>query len=390
MTTFEIRSLLQSKTVFFFGIKKPEDFGLFLLKALGMKLMGYIDNDIEKQKYKFMNYPVYSVEAFNEIKTTDAKVLITVKSEKSAENIARQLEETCGMNRNKDFFYIKIDEQNINDLTDEEFLKLEYMRQMGKELNLKNPVLFSEKLQWLKLYDRKPVYTKMADKFEARKFISGIVGDEYLTPLLGVWDRTEDIDFESLPQRFVLKCNHDSGGYFICEDKQSFDIAGVRRALSDLLRRNYFWHSREWQYKNIEPKILAEEYLTDEHGELLDYKLMCFNGKVRCTYIRSGQNADDGLKITFFDNDWNRIPVRNHYPSDKRAFSKPINFGKMIDIAEKLSKGISFLRVDFYEIDGKLYIGEMTFHEYAGFNKFDPFDYEAIFGEWINLKELRG
>lgn len=380
----EISEIFKNKKIFCFGAGEYGVYWYHELTASGLNIMGFIDNDIEKQKKSLCGLTVYSVEELNQIKDNDTRVLITVKSPKTAERIMLQLEEESELRCDKElFFFEKL--ENESAIEDETFLQILSEHRFGKKLNLKDPKTFNEKLQWLKLHDRKPIYTQMADKYEARKYITRVIGDEYLVPLLGVWDNCDGIDFDKLPRQFVLKCTHDSGSAIICKDKGSFDIEAAKLKLNDRLRKNYYWNEREWQYKNIEPKIIAEAYLEDAAGELFDYKLMCFNGKVKCTYVRSGQGAAESIRITFFDNNWNRLHFCNNYPNDEREFAKPANFKKMIEIAEKLSKDISYLRVDFYEVKQKLYIGEMTFHEYAGNNRLVPEIYNEILGSWIKL-----
>ena len=180
----------------------------------------------------------------------------------------------------------------LNFLPDETILKIKFKDRIGKELNLKKPKTFNEKLQWLKLYDRNPAYTKLVDKYEVRKHIAKTIGQEYLIPLLGVWDTFEDINFSKLPNQFVLKCTHDSGGLIICTDKNRLDIDAARKKINKCLKRNYYYPGREWPYKNVKPRIICEKYMVDESGtELKDYKFMCFNGEVKCIFVCLNRNA---------------------------------------------------------------------------------------------------
>lgn len=274
--------------------------------------------------------------------------------------------------------------------SDKAYLKLKYRLIMGKKLDLENPKTFNEKLQWLKLYNRKEEYSIMADKYSVRKYIAEKIGEEYLVPLIGAWDSADDIDFDKLPDKFVLKCNHNSGlGMCICKDKSKLDTEKVRKELNSGLREKYFYGGREWCYKNIKPRIIAEQYLSDESGaELKDYKFMCFNGKVECSFVCS-ERFDSGLKVTFFDSNWKRLPFERHYPTSEYEISKPKNFEKMVALAESLAKDIPFVRVDFYNVDGKIYFGEMTFYPGSGFEEFTPEVWDYKLGDLINLEAVR-
>ncbi len=275
---------------------------------------------------------------------------------------------------------------HFKNMRDETYLKLMYRARLGKKLNLKNPRTFNEKLQWLKLYDRKPEYTTMVDKHEVKKYVADIIGEQYIIPTLGVWDSFDDIDFDSLPNQFVLKCTHDSGGLVICKDKRSFDIKSAKEKIEKSFGENYYYHGREWPYKNVKPRIIAEEYMEDsETSELRDYKFCCFNGKVKCSFVCSDRFSDDGLHVTFFDNEWNVMPFERCYPSRREGLPKPANYDKMIDLAERLSEKMPFVRVDFYDVNNKIYFGELTFFPGSGFEKFDPEEWDLKLGEWIKI-----
>lgn len=266
------------------------------------------------------------------------------------------------------------------------WLKLEYYISINKELNLKNPIAFNEKLQWLKLYDRNPEYVNLVDKYEVRKYIAKTIGKEYLIPMLGVYDRYEDINFDELPDQFVLKPNHTSGDVFICKDKSKIDYVELNKEVNEWLKREYYWIHREWPYKNIEPKIICEKYMVDESGvELKDYKFMCFNGEVKCSFVCLNRNSRNGLNIDFYDMDWKPMPFERHYHNSGTIIPKPKNFNKMVEFAEKLSKDIPFVRVDFYETNGQLYFGELTFYPGSGFEEFTPESFDYLLGGWIKL-----
>ena len=267
------------------------------------------------------------------------------------------------------------------------FLKIKFRLIMDKKLDLKNPKTFNEKMQWLKLYDRKPEYTQMVDKYEVRKYIGEVIGKEYLIPLLGVYDNFEAIEFDKLPNKFVLKPNHTSGNVFICKDKSKIDYKKLKKEVNRWLKREYYWLHREWPYKNIKPRIICEKYMVDESGtELKDYKFMCFNGQVKCIFVCTNRTSPTGLNIDIYDVAWNLMPFgRPNQPGTGVKIPKPKNFDKMIKYAEKLAENIPFIRVDFYETDGQLFFGELTFYPGAGFEEFSPEFYDDILGSWLKL-----
>lgn len=272
-------------------------------------------------------------------------------------------------------------------LSDKLYLKLKYYQRMGKKLNLDSPKTFNEKLQWLKLYDRNTLYTKLVDKYEVREYIVNSIGEEYLIPLIGVWDDFDDIDFGALPNKFVLKCTHDSGGIVICEDKTKFDIYKTRKKIKKCLSYNYYWHGREWSYKNIKPRIIIEQYMSDEdEDELKDYKFFCFDGVPKAMYVATDRNKkDEETKFDFFDMDFNHMPFTNGHPNAKVQIKSPDTFEKMKELASRLSKGIPQVRVDFYSINGRIYFGELTLSHWSGFTPFEPEEWDYKFGEWIHL-----
>lgn len=267
------------------------------------------------------------------------------------------------------------------------YLKLRYWKMFHKPLNLKKPKTFNEKLQWLKLYDRKPEYTRMVDKYEAKQYVAERIGEKYIIPTLGVWDSFDEINFDSLPDQFVLKCTHDSGGLVICTDKAKLNLEKARRCITSSLNRNYFWANREWPYKNVKPRIIAEAYMQDTStAELRDYKFFCFNGEAKLLFIATDRQTEgEETKFDFFDMDFNHLDVRNGHPNADIPPEKPICFDEMRQLAEKLSAGIPQLRVDFYEVDGKVYFGELTFFHWTGLVPFEPEQWDEVFGSWIEL-----
>lgn len=268
---------------------------------------------------------------------------------------------------------------------DRAFIKWDYYFGMGKFPDLDNPKRFNEKLQWLKLHDKRPEYTLMVDKYEAKKYVAGILGEEYIIPTLGVWERFEDIDFDALPQQFVLKCTHDSGGLVICPDKSKLNIEKARKKINKRLKRNQFRKHREYPYKGVKPRIIAEQFMVDESGtELKDYKFFCFNGEPKMLLLAS--NRGKGTYMNFYDMEFNLLPVqRAAHPNAKNLFVKPDGFDKMKQLAKTLSKGIPHIRVDFYNINGKIYFGELTFFSGSGNIPFHPDEWDYKIGEWLEL-----
>lgn len=276
-------------------------------------------------------------------------------------------------------------------LPDEQYLKLLYEIRMEKKLNLDNPQTFNEKLQWLKIHDRNPLYTTLVDKYAVRSYIKEKLGEEYLIPLVGgPWTNAGDIDFDKLPNQFVLKCTHDSGSIIICKDREQFDTKSAVKKLNKALKRNLYYAGREWPYKNVKPQIIAEKYMEEDSSDgLIDYKLMCFNSKVKASVTCSERFSGSGLKVTFYDTDWKRLPfVEKHYSASSVEIEKPRTYEEMIAIAEKLSASIPFVRIDFYEVQNKIYFGEFTFYPTAGFEGFNPDNWDLELGRWIEIPNI--
>lgn len=269
------------------------------------------------------------------------------------------------------------------------YLKLRYYARFHQKLNLKNPRTFSEKIQWLKLYDRRPEYSMMVDKHEVKKYVADAIGKEYIIPTINVWDSFDQIDFDSLPNQFVLKCTHDSGGLVICTDKATFDIAAAKKKIESSMKAKYYYHGREWSYKAVKPRIIAEEYMEDTTTkDLRDYKFFAFDGDVKMLFIATErQEKNSETKFDFFDADFNHLDFRNGHPNADIPPAKPQNFELMKELASKLSKGIPHVRVDFYEVNGKVYFGELTFCHWSGLMPFEPHEWDEKMGEWIKLPQ---
>ena len=296
------------------------------------------------------------------------------------------------MNKLSNWIFCRIKGSGIyNKMSDEKYLKKIYKKTIGKELDLENPKSFNEKIQWLKIHDRNPKYTNLVDKYEVKEYIKKTIGEEYVIPNLAVYDSFKDINFDELPNQFVIKCTHDSGGVVICKDKAKFNYNKARIKINHCLKKNFYWSGREWPYKNIKPRIIIEPYMEDtKYRELIDYKIMCFDGKAKMLFTCTERFSKDGLKVTFFDLDWNKLPFERKYKSSTKKIEKPENFEKMIELSEKLSKDIKFVRVDWYEINGKLYFGELTFYPGSGCEEFRPDEWDYKLGEMIDLDNYKG
>lgn len=274
-------------------------------------------------------------------------------------------------------------------LNDKVYLKMLFPLYTGYKLDLKNPRTYNQKLQWLKLYYRKPIMTKMVDKYEAKEVVREMIGDEFIIKNYGVWRSFDEINFEKLPSQFVLKTTHDSGGVVIVKDKNKFDKNAARKKLSKHLKLDQFSLSREWPYKGVQPRILAEEYMEEERGELRDYKFFCFDGIVKAMFIASERQSGEEVKFDFYDANFNPLAFVQGHPNSSKAHSRPESFDKMIDLSERLSKGFPHVRIDLYNINGKIYFGEFTFFHFGGLVPFHPKQWDYTLGDWIDLSKSK-
>ena len=273
-------------------------------------------------------------------------------------------------------------------MPDKPYLQLYYLAKLKKVLHLKNPQSINEKLQWLKLYDRKKVYTTMVDKHEAKKYVAERIGESYIIPTIGVWDRVEDIDFASLPEKFVLKCTHDSGGLIVCRDKSKLDLDKTKKILQRSLQNDFYLEAREWPYKNVKRRIIAESYMEDEKQKngLTDYKFYCFDGKAEFLYISKGLEDHSVASISFLNLDWSFASFqRSDYKGFESLPEKPAGYETMLKLAAELSQGMSFLRVDLYEIGGRIYFSELTFTPCGGTMRFAPPEWDDKIGKLLTL-----
>lgn len=271
-------------------------------------------------------------------------------------------------------------------LSDRQYLKLSYRILTGKRLNLKKPILFSEKIQWLKLYDRRKEYIQFVDKYVVRKYISETLGEEYLIPLINVYDSVNDINWDELPEKFVIKCTHGSGSNIVCTDKEILNKEKAKKNLKNWMRLNWYWFGREWPYKNIKPRIIIEEFLPTKNNELpADYKFYCFNGEpLYCQVIRGRGNNET---IDFFDTEWNKMPFNGmrNLPMSNDNIEKPEHYSTMLELSKTLSKGIPFIRVDFYYVNKKIYFGELTLYPTSGYGEFKPKEWNEKLGNLMKI-----
>ena len=269
----------------------------------------------------------------------------------------------------------------------EKYIKALFYKRMGYPLNLEDPQTYSEKLQWLKLYWHLPLLTMLVDKYAVKDFVRERIGDEYIIPTIAVWDKVSEINWDDLPNQFVLKCTHDSGGLVICKNKSHLDRRHSIRLLKRSMSKNYYYYGFEWPYKNVKPRIIAEKYMEDTiTKELRDYKFFCFDGNVKALFIATDRNKEGvEVKFDFFDENFNHLPFKQGHENAATIPEKPICFEEMKILASRLSKGLPHVRVDLYEVDGRVFFGEMTFFHHGGWTKFDPEKWDNIFGSWLVL-----
>lgn len=267
--------------------------------------------------------------------------------------------------------------------SDKFYLKILFRLEMGYSLNLNNPQTFNEKLNWMKIYYRNPLFPILADKYLAKAYVAEKIGEQYLVPNYGVWDSAEDINFEELPNQFVLKATGDSSGIVICKDKTKLNISEAKSKLSRCQNSNYYYFLREWVYKDIKAKIIADKYLDDKSGcELRDYKFWCFNGEPKVMYCT---NKGSDIFENFYDMDYNTLDINHGFERKIPEFEKPDAFDEMKKLATKLSEGIPFVRIDFFYVNSHVYFGEFTFYDWGGMRPFVNKKWDDMLGSWIKL-----
>lgn len=274
-------------------------------------------------------------------------------------------------------------------MNDECYLKILYFIYLGKFLHLKSPRTFNEKLQWLKLYNRCSEYMNFVDKVAVKNYVTSMIGSEYIIPTLGIWDKFDDINFETLPEQFVLKCTHDSGGVVICKSKESLDKKEAKRKIESSLKKNYFYAGREYPYKNIIPQIIAEKYMVDESGtELKDYKVHVFNGIPYVIQVDFDRFTNHRRNL--YSTDWLALNKGIKFPMGyDKEIQKPVVLEKMLELSVKLASDIPYIRCDFYCVENKLYFGELTFYHGSGFETFTPKSFDRELGRLIKLPQLK-
>lgn len=278
----------------------------------------------------------------------------------------------------------------LNWMPDQLYLSAMWRAYFHKKLDWKNPKSFNEKVQWLKVKDRNPLYPTLVDKYAVRAWIADKIGEQYLVPLVGgPWNSFDEIDFDALPERFVLKSTHDSGGVVICRNKDEFNRQSAREKLVKSLKRNYYWSGREWPYQFVQPRIIAETYLGSEAGvEPTDYKFIMCGGVCICLFVTTNRFTGGRMNMTFFDADWNRLPFERVYPADPKTPERPEQYDEMIRVAEKLAKNLPLVRVDLYETNHKVFFGEMTLYPGSGMETFQPIDWDYKLGDWVELNKF--
>lgn len=378
----------------FFGCTWTYD----LLKAMGRTVDFYCDNNKKEGLTVRDGIRTISPETLYSLKDS-VLVFITVV-DKHQHSIKAQLEQNGIHNIVRmDYLFLQTFIESLNEmentnikeqfkciLDDEDFICRTFEYYNDYHANLKNPKSFNEKLQWLKLHDHNPKYTQLVDKYEVKKYVAGKVGEDYVIPTLGIYNSFDDIHFDKLPDQFVLKCTHDSGSIIRCKDKDGFDQIAAKDFLDNRLKFDYFLAGREWPYKNVNRRIIAEKYLENVDGQdIVDYKFLCADGVVKYIFTCANRNTKTGLRVNFYERDWTSLPFERHYPKRKEEIEKPDRLSDMIELAEKLSNGLKFVRVDLFIIDGHVYFSELTFFPGGGMEEFTPVEWDYKLGEMINL-----
>lgn len=300
--------------------------------------------------------------------------------------IIRKVRKIFQLLRNSKYRFLYLSSHGCFDsMPDKEYLSKLFNAKMGYDINWDNPITFNEKMQWLKVYDRKPQYTTMVDKYAVREYLPSLIDSKHIVPLLGVWDNPDLIDITALPDQFVLKTTHGCGGMFICRDKKDFNIAAAKRKLKKGMSKNYYYHVREWPYKDVKPRVIAEPYLQDgEELNLRVYKVFNFGGVP--TLIQTIQNdKTKNETIDYFDTDWNLLELHQNYPNSPNPSKKPQSLELILELSRKCSSGHPFLRTDWYEVNGQVLFSEFTFFSDAGMEPFYPAEWDEKLGRLINL-----
>ena len=286
--------------------------------------------------------------------------------------------------KDRNRFWISLGQKGyLNYTSDKWYLSRIYKEHIGEKLNLDNPITYNEKIQWIKLYDRKTEYIKRVDKYEVRNFVKDKIGEEYLIPIIGIYNSVEEIQWDKLPNKFVLKCTHSSHANIICLDKEKLDIEHSKKLLRGWMNNNLFWFGREWAYKDVPPRIICEEFMDNNGKEIDDFKVMCFNGEPRL--IQHHQNRTENHTLDFYDKNWNKTTIAQGVPTSSNITHRPEKLNEMLDISRSLAENTYFSRIDLYYINNKIYFGEITYYPTSGLTPFDNKKDDILIGSWINL-----
>jgi len=395
----KVRSGNKKKICIFGAGKIGRTWAYDILTCAGFTIDCYCDNKMQAGNEVVNGIKILTFDLL--CKNQDEYLIFIAVNEKIQDEIIRQLEENDITNYvEMGFLFLQeicesvIASQDADVwerykiiVDDKEFLKRQFKYSLGYELDLENPKTYNAKLQWLKLYDRNSEYTQLVDKYEFKKYIAQTLGEQYVIPTLGVWDSAEEVEWDKLPNQFVIKCTHDSGSVIVCEDKSVFDVNNAKKQLSKALRRNYFWAWREWPYKNVKPRIMAEKYLSVNGEGVRDYKLSTFGGSVKLVLVVTGRFTER-TTTDFFDCNFKRLMFTKRMPVSDWPPEKPEEFDEMIQIAEKLSKDILHVRVDFYLVERKVFVGEMTLYPNAGVVPFHPQEWDYNLGDYFDLNAI--
>ena len=377
-------ALYTEKEVYVWGACERGEFVEAGLEDRGVRVLAFVDSNKSKQeKYCWKGKRCIDVSALqSEIP------IVVVASEKWNLQIARTIESFCEFGRRVYYLNGLSYEEFYCDISDEAVIRTRWHQRKGIPLNLNRPQTFNEKIQWLKLHDRNPLYTRLSDKFAVKEYViskSRQILNLKVIPTLGVWNNYREIDFSKLPEKFVLKATHDSGSIQLCTNRNTFDYELAEQVLTATLQKNYYWYDREWAYKDIPPRIIAEPYLTDESKkELKDYKIQCFNGEpkiIQVDYDRFGNH-----RRNIYDLEWNYLPYEIKYPSDKTIkIKKPNNLNKLLEAARVLSDGIPYVRVDLYVVENEIFFGEYTFYHGGGYEDIRPIELDYELGRFMSF-----
>ncbi len=369
--------------VIVYGAGKAGTTLVYLLKNRGINVISCFDNDDEKVGHKLWG----EVEVIKPCFFQHNPAIVVSFYDKDLMNIVEKNCKDLGYTNVVKLAYEQLREY-VEALPDKEYLEVIYKERVGSYLNLDSPDTFNEKLQWLKLYDRKPIYTTLVDKFTVKEYVAGKIGLQHIIPTFGVYDGFEEIDFDKLPNKFVLKCTHDSGSVVICNDKSKLNFSETKKKLEACLATDYYSLSREWPYKDVKPRIIVEQLLEPSKNEgLNDYKILNFNGDPRIVQV--DMDRFNNHKRNLYDTDWNYINARIQYPNDPMLkVERPNLLNRMLEFAKRLSEGIPFVRTDFYCFDNMIFFGEMTFFHEAGFGTFQPDSFNYELGKLLTLPQI--